>query len=42
MNNGWRPKTPLALNKKDAETFDKLMEELDNHDDIQEIYSNAE
>lgn len=42
INNGWRSKTPLALNEKDAETFDRLMEALDNHDDIQEIYSNAE
>ncbi|MBI5045604.1 MAG: YebC/PmpR family DNA-binding transcriptional regulator [Candidatus Niyogibacteria bacterium] len=40
--NEWFSKMPVALNEKDAKTFDKLMEALDNHDDIQEIYSNAE
>ncbi|MBU1159924.1 YebC/PmpR family DNA-binding transcriptional regulator [Patescibacteria group bacterium] len=38
---GWQPKHTIELNKQDAEDLDKLLEALDNHDDIQEIYTNA-
>jgi YebC/PmpR family DNA-binding regulatory protein len=37
----WSPKHQVELNEQDAEALDKLLEELDNHDDIQEIYTNA-
>lgn len=35
------PKHPLELSQQDAEALDKLLEELDNHEDIQDIYTNA-
>lgn len=38
----WLPKTTTEINEQDAELLDKLLEELDNHDDIQDIYTNAE
>lgn len=41
IDNKYQPKHPLELNKQDAEALDKLLEELDNHDDVQEIYTNA-
>lgn len=37
----WLPKSTIELNEQDAESLDKLLEELDNHDDIQEVYTNA-
>jgi len=36
------PKNTIELSEQDAEALDKLLEELDNHDDIQDIYTNAE
>ncbi len=38
---GWIPKHTIELNENDAEALDKLLEELDDHDDVQEIYTNA-
>ena len=38
----WLPKNSMELNEQDAEALDKLLEELDNHDDIQDVYTNAE
>lgn len=38
---GWQPKHTIELNKQDAEDLDKLLEALDDHDDVQEIYTNA-
>lgn len=35
------PKTTIELNEADAQALDKLMEALDDHDDVQEIYTNA-
>lgn len=42
INGKWKTKTPLVLNEQDAAALDKLLEELDNHDDVQEIYTNVE
>lgn len=39
--NEWKPKHTIELNEKDAEDLDKLLEELDNHEDINELYTNA-
>jgi len=39
--NKWLPKNNIELSEQDAKSLDKLLEELDNHDDIQEIYTNA-
>ena len=38
----WVAKFPLALSGDDAKKFETLLEILGDHDDIQEIYSNAE
>lgn len=35
------PKTTTSLSEEDASTLDRLLEELDDHDDIQGIYTNA-
>jgi len=37
----WSPKHTIELNKSDAESLDKLLEELDNHDDVNELYTNV-
>ncbi|MEK7122093.1 MAG: YebC/PmpR family DNA-binding transcriptional regulator, partial [Patescibacteria group bacterium] len=37
INGQWKTKTPLTLNEQDAAALDKLLEDLDNHDDVQEI-----
>jgi len=37
----WRPKHTVELSEQDAKVLDKLLEELKNHDDVQEIYTNA-
>ena len=41
-DNEWKPKHKVELNESDAKLLDKLLEELDDHDDVQEIYTNAE
>ncbi|MBI4691937.1 MAG: YebC/PmpR family DNA-binding transcriptional regulator [Candidatus Terrybacteria bacterium] len=38
----WLPKHTIELSEQDAEALDKLLNELDDHDDIQEIYTNSE
>jgi YebC/PmpR family DNA-binding regulatory protein len=37
----WMMSTPLTLSPKDAEKLDAIMEKLDDHDDIQDITTNA-
>jgi YebC/PmpR family DNA-binding regulatory protein len=37
----WLPKHMVEISESDAEALDKLLEELDDHDDVQEIYNNA-
>lgn len=41
INGEWKAKTPLALSAQDAAALGRLVEELDNHDDVQAIYTNA-
>jgi len=36
------PKTTLTLSGKDSEMMDKLLEALDDHDDVQNVYTNYE
>lgn len=36
----WVPKTRVQISEKDRETAEKLFAALDEHDDVQEIYSN--
>jgi len=41
-NNGkFEPKNTIELSETDAQSLDKLLEALDDHDDVQEIYTNA-
>jgi len=35
------PKHAVELSEQEAGSLDKLLEELDNHDDMQDIYTNA-
>lgn len=39
---GYEPQTTTPLSDKDGEALSSLLEELDDHDDVQEIYTNAE
>ena len=38
---GWEPKHKTEISEKDAEKMDKLLEELDDHDDVNELFTNA-
>ena len=38
----WKPTTTIPLSDPDLELLDKLVDELEELDDIQEIYTNAE
>lgn len=38
---GWDPQTTVALNDTDGEALSDLLEELDENDDVQDIYTNA-
>lgn len=38
---GFVPKTFVELSKEDGESFEKLIDELEDNDDVQEVYTNA-
>ena len=38
---GWKPKNTITLSSTDQEQFENLLEALSEHDDVQEVYSNA-
>ena len=38
---GWEAKHKVEISEEDAEKLDRLLEELDDHDDVQELYTNA-
>ena len=38
----WKPNTTISLSDSDLELLDKLVEELEENDDIQDVYTNAE
>ena len=38
----WKPNTTISLSDSDLELLDKLIEELEENDDIQDVYTNAE
>lgn len=41
-NNGkFEPKTTIEISETDAQSLDKLLEALDDHDDVQEVFTNA-
>ena len=39
--NTWTPKTTVPLSSSDSETLMKILEEIDSHDDVEEVYTNA-
>lgn len=39
---GYEPQTTVPLSDLDGEALSSLLEELDDHDDVQEVYTNAE
>lgn len=36
----YSPNFPMELSENDTKQFDSLLEDLDSHDDVQEVYSN--
>ena len=38
----WQPTTFVSLSDQDIEALDKLVEELEENDDVQEVFTNAE
>jgi YebC/PmpR family DNA-binding regulatory protein len=39
---GWTPQTLVPLSDEDLHKLDKLVDELEENDDVQEVYTNAE
>jgi transcriptional/translational regulatory protein YebC/TACO1 len=39
---GYTPKTTVALSESDNEKLLKILETIDSHDDVEEVYTNAE
>lgn len=39
---GYEPKTTVPLSESDNETLMGILEQIDAHDDVQEVYTNAE
>ncbi|MBA4320431.1 MAG: hypothetical protein C0412_18695 [Flavobacterium sp.] len=39
---GWVPKTVIAVPEEDVPKLEKLIEDLENNEEVQEIYTNAE
>ena len=38
----WKPTSTIAISDEDLELLDKLVEELEEDDDVQEVFTNAE
>ena len=38
----WKPNTTISLSDSDLELLDKLVDKLEENDDVQEVYTNAE
>jgi YebC/PmpR family DNA-binding regulatory protein len=41
-NEGYQPKTTVQLSPEDDASLMKIMEAIDEHDDVQDVYTNAE
>ncbi len=39
---GWMPKTAMELSDEDAFKLEKLIEDLENNEDVQDVYTNAD
>ncbi len=42
MQDGWQPTTTMPLEDVDIEKLSKIVEDLENNDDVQNVYTNAE
>lgn len=42
MEGGFTPTTTVPLNESDNESLMKILEEIDSHDDVEDVYTNAE
>lgn len=40
--NGWNPKTTVPISEEDGEKLNTLIEDLEENDEVQEVYTNAE
>lgn len=41
-DDGWLPKTKIPISAEGAAALDAILETLDDHDDVREVYTNAE
>lgn len=41
-HDGWTPNTTVPLNESDSLLLEKVIEELENNDEVQEVFTNAE
>ena len=41
-HDGWDAKTTVKISAEDGEKLEKILEELDDHDDVQEVFTNAD
>jgi transcriptional/translational regulatory protein YebC/TACO1 len=39
---GWIPKTTMPISEEDSPALEKLIDDLENNDEVQEVYTNAE
>lgn len=39
---GWIPKTTIPISEEDGATLEKMIEDLENNDEVQDVYTNAE
>ena len=39
---GWEPKTTVSLGDEDGEKLTFILDELEENDEVQEVYTNAE
>lgn len=38
----WEPQTTVPLSETDSESLMRILEEIDTHDDVEDVYTNAE
>jgi YebC/PmpR family DNA-binding regulatory protein len=41
-NEGWNPKTTVALSTEDNDQLMQVLEKIDAHDDVEDVFTNAE
>ena len=40
-NSGWEPENSIEISADNGEKLQKLLDEFEDHDDVQEVYTNA-